>query len=54
LKGEYYLETKLIADNNLVGMNYVISYYLYDSSIGEKMPYRSYGVMDTNIQYSYK
>jgi hypothetical protein len=35
-------------------MNYVISYYLYDSSGAEKMPYRTYGIMNKNIQYYYK
>jgi hypothetical protein len=56
LTGEYYLQTVPVSSaiKNYSGMSYVISYYHYDTSLGEKMPYRVYGIQDTTIQYAYK
>lgn len=52
LKGEYFLETSPLYDDQ-TELSYLITYHLFNPEKGDKMPYRSYGINNPQVNYKY-
>lgn len=53
LKGVYFVQANISWDRENENSSYLISYHLFDTSKGEKMPYRVYSLNNEQIRYKY-